>query len=497
MQVYLLFSLLVVVVSLFFSCDKKTQVNHSEKTFDSLLVMQKESWNLPGVVLGIIKNDEVVYSKAFGVRGIDTNDSLTVKSVFHMASVSKPFVATAIMQLVEDGKVELDGRLIDYVPYFKMADDRYKLITIRHILNHSSGIPDVEDYEWHKPQYDDGAAERYAQSFVDTYLDFNPGTQYSYSNAAFDILANVISRASGMTFEEYMKKNIFEPAGMKNSTFFKPEVPEELATKPHVLGDSLQITVSEVYPYNRRHAPSSTLNSNVEDMLKWAQVNLNKGEINGNRIYSELSYDLLTQPQFKAEGRDSICLSWFAHKLGDYRVVNHGGGDTGYLTDFAFIPGMNAALVMMANNDFYWSGDASRILLQKLVLERIEKEWQIPIHYKLKDYILDEGIEKCKEVYFKEKKDNPEKYVFEGRYLDEFGYQLLYRGHKKEALQIFKFHVELEPDNATYAESLAEGYLALNETEEAIKWYQKAVEINPDQEYSKKKLMELRINDKE
>lgn len=468
-----------------------------EVTFDSLLHIQKESWAIPGVVLGIIKNDEVVYAKALGVRGIDTNTPLTVKSVFHMASVSKPFVATAIMQLVEDGKVELDGRLVDYVPYFKMADERYKTITLRQILNHSSGIPDVEDYEWHKPQYDDGAAEKYAQSFIDTYLDFNPGTQYSYSNAAYDMLANVISEASGMTFEEYMKKNIFEPAGMKNSTFFKPEVPGELATKPHVLGDSLQIDVSKVYPYNRRHAPSSTLHSNVEDMLKWAKVNLDKGVINGNRIYSESSYDLLTKSQIKAAGRDSVCLSWFVHRIGDYRVLNHGGADTGYLTDFAFIPSMNAALVMMANNDFYWSGDASRILLQQLALGRIEKKWQIPIHYKLKDYILNEGIEKCKEVYFKEKKENPGKYVFEGWYLDEFGYQLLYRGYKKEALQIFQFHVELEPENATYSESLAEGYLALGKTEEAIKWYQKAVELNPGQEYSREKLFELGVNKQE
>ncbi len=494
MKVYCLLVLLLAL--LFLACSEKTDDNSLAAKFDSLLLVQKESWDLPGLALGIIKNDEIVYAQAFGVQGIDTNAPLTVRSVFHMASVSKPFVATAIMQLVEDGKVELDGRLIDYVPYFEMADERYKTITIRQILNHTSGIPDVEDYEWHKPQYDDRAAERYARSFVDVYLDFDPGTQYSYSNAAFDILANVISEASGMTFEEYMKKNIFEPTGMKNSTFFKPEVPEELVTKPHVLGDSFQIAISKVYPYNRRHAPSSTLHSNVEDMMKWARVNLNRGVINGNRIYSESSYDLLTHAQVKAKGRDSVCLSWFVNRVGNYRVLNHGGADDGYLTDFAFIPGMNAALVMMANNDFYWSGDASKILLQQLVLERVEKKWQIPIHYKLKDYILDEGIEKCKSVFFEEKRYNPDKYVFEGWYLDEFGYQLLDRGYHNEALDIFQFHVSQEPNNATWTESVAEAYLALGDSKKAIEWYQKAIEINPEQAYSKTKLVKLIANDK-
>lgn len=242
--------LVLLLASLFLACGEKTEDIHLEVKFDSLLLLHKESWAIPGVVLGIIKNDEVVYAKALGVQGIDTNDPLTVKSVFHMASVSKPFVATAIMQLVEDGKVELDGRLIDYVPYFKMADERYKTITIRQILNHSSGIPDVEDYEWHKLEYDENAAKRYAQSFINSKLDFTPGDGYSYSNAAFDMLANVIAEVSGITFEEYMKKNIFEPIGMVNSTFFTPDVPEELATKPHVIGDSLQLAVSKVYPYN-------------------------------------------------------------------------------------------------------------------------------------------------------------------------------------------------------------------------------------------------------
>ncbi|MEM9829980.1 MAG: serine hydrolase [Bacteroidota bacterium] len=484
--------LFLLTIPFFWSCEATEDKSKAiEMTFDSLLHVQKESWDLPGVALGIIKNGEVAYTKALGVQGIDTNDPLTIKSVFHMASVSKPFVATAIMQLVENGKIELDGKLIDYVPDFKMADEHYKTITIRQILNHSSGIPDVEDYEWHKPQYDDGAAEKYARSFIDTYLDFTPGTQYSYSNAAFDLLANVISRASGMTFEEYMKKNIFEPAGMENSTFFKPEVPEELATKPHVLGDSLQIAVSKVYPYNRRHAPSSTLHSNVEDMLKWAQVNLNKGEINGNRIYSEPSYDMLTQSQLKAERSDSVCLSWFVRDVGPYRVLNHSGGDDGYLSFFAFIPENGTALVMMANNDFYWSGNASRILLQQLLLNRVEKEWQVPISHILKDYILSEGIEKCQEVYFEEKESNPNKYVFESWCLDDFGYELIDRGFNKHALDIFQFNVSLEPDNASWFESVGEAYLALGETERAIEWYQKAVEINPDQEYSRAKLLEL------
>ncbi|MEM1406958.1 MAG: serine hydrolase, partial [Bacteroidota bacterium] len=286
-----------------------------------MLLVQKESWNIPGVAIGVLRNDSVLYAKGLGVKSIKTGDAITTKSIFHMASVSKPFTATAIVQLMEQGKLDLDDKLIQYIPYFKMEDTRYREITIKHILTHTSGIPDEDDYEWSQPQYDEDAAKRYASGFSETILDFEPGTEYNYSNAAYDLLANVISSVSGMTFEAYMKKFIFEPVGMTSSTFYTPEVPEDLATTPHILDDSLQIATGYHYPYNRRHAPSSTLQSNVEDMLKWARVNLNKGEIDGKRIYSEDSYHLLTSSQVETQWGANRALGWGIREVGKYKVI--------------------------------------------------------------------------------------------------------------------------------------------------------------------------------
>ncbi len=206
---------LLILTIIFSRCqNSQNQRSDAEVTFDSLLLVQKESWNIPGIAIGILRNDSIIYTKGLGVKSIKTGDSITTKSIFHMASVSKPFTATAIIQLLEQGKLDLNDKLIEYIPYFKMADARYRDITIKHILTHTSGIPDVEDYEWGQPKYDVDAAKRYASSFSDAFLDFEPGTEYNYSNAAYDLLANVISLLSGMTFEDYMKKFIFEPAGM-------------------------------------------------------------------------------------------------------------------------------------------------------------------------------------------------------------------------------------------------------------------------------------------
>ena len=485
--------LCLVILGLMPSCQqnsniRESQLSDKEKT-DQLVVKQMESFDAPGLAVGLMKNGEIVYADAHGVQGLDTQAPLTTKSLFHMASVSKPFVATGIVQLMEQGKLQLSDKLTDHLPYFKMADPRYTDITLNHMLTHTSGIPDVEDYEWDKPQYDEGAAERYARSFETVMLDFAPGSAYNYSNAAFDILCAVIAKISGMTFENYMKVHIFEPVGMVHSTFYKPEVAEEIATKPHVRGDSLDLVVSKVYPYNRRHAGSSTLHSNVEDMMLWAEVNLNKGAINGNRIYQESSYDLLTTTQ-KQIGERSIGLSWFLSKLNDKKVIFHQGGDTGYSTFFAFIPEKKSAIALMTNMDDFWSNSAAVTIVTRVIFDSVAS-WKAPIHYKLKDYILSEGMDKTREVYFHEKAQSPQTYLFNGNFLDELGYWLLDRGYAEKALGIFLLNVELEPEDAGWVDSVADAYVAMDSTASAIKWYQKALEMDPEQDFSREKLNKL------
>lgn len=449
-----------------------------------------KSFDAPGLAIGVIKNDKVFYTGAHGVQDMDSKKPMTVQSLFHMASVSKPFVATAMVQLLEQGKIQLDDKLTEHLPYFTMADERYQDITLNHMLNHSSGIPDVEDYEWDKPQYDDGAAERFARSHAKIKLDFAPGERYSYSNAAFDILCDVIARVSGLTFDAYVKQNIFEPAGMINSTFLKPEVPDALATEPHILGDDLSRVVSEVYPYNRRHAGSSTLHSNVEDMLLWAQLNLNKGVIDGKRIYQESSYQLLTTDQIKVNKNRSVGLSWFQASLKESTMVYHSGGDLGYSTFFGFLPEEKSAVVIMTNIDGFWSQDAASTVLANAVFND-SISWKSPVHLKLKDHILTGGIEKTRQVYFNELNQSPQNHWFGGGYIDDLGYWLIERGHAQKALEVFLLNVELEPEHAGWPDSVADAYVAMDSTDAAIRWYKKALEIKPTQKFTIRKLNQL------
>jgi len=318
-----------------------------EESIDSLFSEYIEKYRLTGLAVGIVLHNEIVYAKGFGVRNSETQEPVTSESLFHMASVSKPFVATGIMQLIELGAVGLDEPVATYLPYFKLDDDRYIQITIQQILSHVSGMPDVMDYHWDQPEYDDQALERYVRSLADQKMLFPPGDEFSYSNMAFEVLGDVIAKVSGQSFEEYMGENILTPLEMDNSTFLKKEVPPELETSPHYISGS----ISEVYPYHRAHAPSSTLHSNVLEMSNWAIANMNRGTFNDKQILKESSYDLLWKPYKQLSEDRSIGLSWFIGTPMDQYRIFHSGADVGFRTSFVMLPEESIAVTILANNE--------------------------------------------------------------------------------------------------------------------------------------------------
>ena len=238
-------------------------------------VMQQA--RMPGFAIAVVEDQRIVYSAAFGLKNLISKEAMSESSLFHMASITKPFVATSIVQLWERGKIDLDAPVVKYLPYFRLADERYKQITVRQMLNHTSGMPDVQDYEWDKPQYDHGALERFVRSLTDRKLIADPGAKMQYSNMAFEVLGDVIAKVSGVSFEDYVQRNILEPLGMKSSTLLVKQAAPTLLTSPHVQSAAYEVEVSKVFPYNRMHSPSSTLYSSVLDISRWAIANMKIG----------------------------------------------------------------------------------------------------------------------------------------------------------------------------------------------------------------------------
>src|SRR3989440_954426 len=323
---------------------------------------------LPGFAIGVVKNGKLIYAKGFGVAKLGGTTGITSKSLFHMASVTKTFVATAIMQLSEKGKIDLDAPVIRYLPYFKLNDERYRTITIRQMLSHTSGIPDTITYNWDKPEYDAGALERFVRSIADQKLVFAPGEKFAYSNTAYEMLGDVIAKVSGESFEDYVQHNILTPLGMKDSTLLVREANPQLLTSPHVMENN-KVVVSKIFPYNRAHSPSSTLYSSIDDMSRWAIANLNRGELDAKRILKRETVDSMWRPVVDALGMKEG-ISWFTTDKQGHRFVLHSGGDVGFESLVVLAPEDGVAVVAMSNfaasdknylNDFV--NGAMRIML--------------------------------------------------------------------------------------------------------------------------------------
>jgi CubicO group peptidase (beta-lactamase class C family) len=308
---------------------------------------------ITGLAAGVVEDGRLVYARGFGVMTLSGPDKpVTPETLFHMASITKLFVATSVMQLWEQGKVDLDSPVAQYVSYFQLKDARYKSITVRHMLTHTSGMPDVEDYLWNKPEYDDGALERYVRSLKDQKLRWDPGTKFAYSNMAYEVLGDLVAKVSGMSFEDYVDAHILKPLGMSSSTLLiKKADPAKLAAG-HAKGKTGPAHVVKFYPYNRAHTPSSDLHSNVTEMARWAMANLNRGELDGQRILKSSTYDVMWKPAAELKPASSVGISWFLTEVNGERAVLHNGGDDGFRTRLVLFPPRKAAVIFMTNCDF-------------------------------------------------------------------------------------------------------------------------------------------------
>ena len=419
-----------------------------------------EAYDLPGLAIGIVKDNEIAYAKGFGFKNIETREPITTTTHFHMASISKPFVATAIMQLVEKGKIDLNAPAITYLPYFKLDGEQYKEITIQQMLSHVSGMPDVQDYEWDKPQYDPGALERYVRSLTDEKMRGKPGERYAYSNMAFECLGDVIGKVSGMPFADYEKEYILDPSGMKESTFLKPEgLPENWAS-PHL--STMQTLVWDGYPFNRMHGPSSTLHSNVVEMCSWAIINMNRGTFKGKKILNPASYEKLWEPmvQTGASGiRQSVGLSWFIGEYKGEKAIGHGGGDVGFNTMFIMLPEKTIAVVVLCN---FIPAPVEEVSLAALdIINGTEpRELKPPARIRVLKTLGDRGVEAAVQEWNSLKQDYPEKYDFgEQQFLNPAG-MAVELDRVEDSKDIMKLCLELLSETSlNYAAAYIKHYL--------------------------------------
>ncbi len=322
----------------------------NENRFEGLTRFIEENqakWNIPGLVAGVLHKGQMS-TVGFGVTNVDHPLPVTDETLFQIGSVTKTYVGTAIMRLVEMGRLELDATVQTYLPDFKVADETASTqATLRHLLTHTCGW--VGDY-FHGTGSGDDALARYVADMATLEQLAPVGTTFSYNNAAFSVLGRIIEEITGKTFEDALHKLVLEPLGLENSYL----EPADVMTHRFVVGhyeDDGGLQVARPWPMERSNRPMGALVCHIKDLLHYARFHLGDGSIeDGTRVLSIDSLAQMHSPQTTIWENEHWGLGWEVSQVAGECQVSHSGGTNGQICNLTLFPDHDFAVAILTNS---------------------------------------------------------------------------------------------------------------------------------------------------
>lgn len=339
----------IALFGLLAACSKSENKSGISSRLDSIMVAHKD---FSGVVL-VAKQGQPVYFKAYGFRDFETNAPMDTSSVFELASVSKAFTAMIIMMLEEEGRLSYDDSLSRFIPNLP-----YPGITIRHLLNHTSGLPDyqaVMDQHWDKSRVASNADNIAYLIQYRPPRSFEPGTRYEYSNTGYMLLASLAEQASGQDFLTLLQERIFSPLGMTMTSVRTKAEKDQLRNmawghiwvnerKAFIKADSFPAFNYTIWLGNRKGP--GRISSTARDMLRWDRA------LYGTQLISDQTRTEAFSPALLKDGTHSMYgFGWDLEQdktLG--KIVRHSGDNPGYKTQFIRFIDQDYTIVLLCNN---------------------------------------------------------------------------------------------------------------------------------------------------
>ncbi len=437
---------------------------------------------IPGLSIAVIRDGSILWNKGFGVKSTENKESVTDETIFEAASFSKPVYAYAALKLVERGELDLDKPLIEYVSdeYVmekflgrEIDDDRFSRITVRLVLTHSSGFP---NWRGRNPLN----------------INFEPGEKFSYSGEGFGFLQRVIEKNTGLSLNEFMKKEVFDPLGMTSSSYVWQESYDKHTAYPHnMMGE-----IGRKGKPKQGHA-ATTLHTTASDFAKYMKAIMNHNGLQQSTIDSMLSPQIVVDPEATNDvvWGLGVGLQKTPHGIGYW----HWGDNMTFRCFFVGFPQQKIGLVYFTNSFF---GLAAR---KQIVDLAIGGEHPVLNSSLLSDYgdidspgmeftrtLIYNGVDAAILKYHDMKDSLAAKEIMEEYAMNSIGYVFMQKKQYEKAIKIFKLNVKAYPEAFNVYDSLGEAYMESGDKELAIKNYEKSIELNPDNENGIKMLENLK-----
>ena len=305
---------------------------------------------VPGVALGVYHAGQEQYA-FHGVTSIENPLPVDERTLFQIGSTGKTYTASALLQLVEQGRVELDAPVRRYVPELRLKDEGVaRAVTVLQLLNHTAGWQgDLMD---NTGDGDDALAE-YVARMAHLEQEFPLGTAVAYNNASLSLAGRVIEKVTGKTYEQAIKEMLLEPLGLEHSFFF----PNEIMTRRFVAGHNQRadgtIHVARPWALPRAGNPAGGISANAADQIAWARFHLGDGRApDGTRVLAKELLDLMKRPTASMPGSalgDAVGISWMLRDVDGVRLVSHGGDTNGQHCEFVMAPEREFAITILTN----------------------------------------------------------------------------------------------------------------------------------------------------
>ncbi len=314
----------------------------STRAVDRYVVLQMQQLRLPGLALAVIRDGKPLIMRSYGIADLENQTAVTSDTVFELGSVSKQFTAMAILRLVEEGRIRLDDPITLHLP--ELPDD-WRDVTIRHLLNHASGIREYLSIEG-LPD----AAHRLAHRDMTRLFgervprEFPPGETWSYSNTGYLLLGDIIERASGQSYWDFLESRIFGPAGMKSTGSSAPRTLIRRRARGYGWGDG----VYENRPALSENAyAAGAIVSTLADMIRWEALLQRQGVVGRDsylEMWTPLSLNDRSTPPF------NYGFGWVVDRENGERAVFHSGGTPGFSSAIRRYPDRRITVIVLANH---------------------------------------------------------------------------------------------------------------------------------------------------
>jgi CubicO group peptidase (beta-lactamase class C family) len=321
-------------------------VRAAQDRIDAYVAERMAAWSVPGLALAVVEDGQVTLTRGYGLADRAQARPMTAQTPVAVGSATKPITATAVMQQVEAGQVELDAPVTRYLPWFQLDDPRSSQITVRQLLSHTAGIPASASLDGRQ---EPDALERRVRGLEWAQLSGAPGARFEYANDGFNTAGLIVQVVSGTSYEEYVAAKILRPLGMARSTF-DPGRAAELGLAQGYVRRKGEL-VPEKTRFTKAYNPSGMLITTADDAGRYLAAVLSGGALDGARILGERSIAQMWAPAFHVADTLDYGLGWFLSRQEGLDAVVHPGELLTMGSMFVVVPERRLGVAVLANLD--------------------------------------------------------------------------------------------------------------------------------------------------